>query len=247
MIGDLTGNLTGRLASNLVNVGDISATEKISRLPGLVGMHDPYDEAKLFADDTPTTQATVGGKVGLMQSVSTGLNDFAQISGAVYRPTLVEESGGAMPLRALRFTGSEDLSMTLPSGPDLSDVSLLFAFKTTDQVFIYVSPSGDSTRYAYYGDTSAGAVSVNAGTPTVYVDGVAYASRDTLSAAASDGNWHIGELRGADLSTWPTINICGYGGVYRWGADIARSVYCENSTLTQNRTLIENWVSERLP
>ena len=244
MIGDLTGNLTDDIAQGWPP----SLTDKVANLTGVFGMHDPYDASKLFTDETGATQAVIGSTVGLVRDASaiSVSNSMVQAT-AQNRPTLIEETIGSNPLavRALRYDGVNNfMIMDFPGGSGPSDGSFLFKYRSTDTVFIYARGSSDAGKYVFYGDSGTGAPYAGAGTPEIFVDGVQYTQQNTLSAASSDNNWHIGEAKGGDFSSWTSLDVCAYGGPYRMQADIARAIHCNTSTLNANRGLILNWLNE---
>lgn len=160
---------------------------------------------------------------------------------------IIQATAGQQPeydftdnIHSLIFDGSDDTigraSASLPS-----DCSIFFAVKMVGDgeiLFAENSNAGGADAYiGYYKNNDvAGALAGSSGSPSVLIDEIEVAHPDGLHDAITDGAWHVGEIRNADLSGWAGFYLSGYGTTYRTQGSFGKSVaIIATANLTESR------------
>ena len=143
---------------------------------------------------------------------------------------------------------NDELVANFDGGAGPADCSVFYAVKTSDTDFIM--SAGQTVSYYMLAarlDNTSTTLFGLAGTPTIYIDGALFSgtTRGDLSTALSDNQWHVLEVRTADLSGWSKIGLANHEDFSTWslGGDISAAMIVETADLTDaNRRTIETYL-----
>lgn len=164
------------------------------------------DLSDVWQDSSRTTNVSADGQtIAVIDDLASGGRNLTQAT-TTKEPEFDETSS----VRSFLTTSADPLirlGATLSSQP--TDCSIFMGFKSSSLKGALIHE--DSSTYIVYDNASSSAPAANLGSPSIYVDGALISNtRSALSAAVTDGAWHVIEVRNANLSSWAVI----YPGLY---------------------------------
>ena len=114
------------------------------------------------------------------------------------------------------YDGGDDRVLTeaFAAGTLPSDATVAANIRSLDGEVILLADSGATLRYLGCWDvgSSSTALTHNAGAPAIRIDGAPFTgtTRNDLSVALSDGDWHTIVFAGANLASWTSFGISNY-------------------------------------
>ena len=150
--------------------------------------------------NTSTSVTTAGQNVGRWDDQA---NDFALIATSLSNRAT---AGTGLAWHVYNGSATEFTNTTITL---LAGTTIIMNLRTADTSFVMLEDSGNAANFAYAGITAnASSTVANAGSPTLWVDGVSTTdTRSALSDALTDDAWHQVEYRGLDVSGWSGITL----------------------------------------
>tara|TARA_R110002110_G_scaffold330324_1_gene541576 strand:+ start:54 stop:656 length:603 start_codon:yes stop_codon:yes gene_type:complete len=124
--------------------------------------------------------------------------------------------GGAATLYGMWFDNVND-KVTIPKPAVTVDVKMKVTQAGSGTAGMTLASSNSPSTFLFASQSGSGSsIALNAGTPTITVDGVAVTTRGALFTALADGLEHEVIATDADLSSWTSLYLGNYSAAEVW-------------------------------
>ena len=187
------------------------------------------------AGSVTTAQLERGSVVTPYQRVNTASDYDASVAPTYTKYDGIDDALASAPFAAGTLTSGMDCMIAVRRD---SAGNAIFAYRPDHSAFFAAAESG-----------SPATANANAGSASIFVDGVQLTggtsvTRDTLYTALSVGPWHILELRGLNLSAWPSLGIAGFGAGYHLNGAIGDIMLYPSTDSTADKDAARQWLAD---
>lgn len=177
----------------------LAALEHLLSSPAAISVWDVSDYSTMWQNIAGTTPVTgITQNVGKIDDLK-GVNDYLALADDATRPNSHPDG--------LTYAYLDTMGFNFGGGAGPASCDLVCVYKGADNQGILWSNKGATASYVGSFLSGNGATTINSGPGgAIRVDGVAFTgTRDQLYSLLNDGEPHIFESRGMNLSTWSGV------------------------------------------